>query len=208
MDYFAIGANSLWNGWTLDFSLIGGADTGSIVQSGLAVDSASLDGGSGFSVGGGYSHPLMINGPWEITAGARVFYTSLSMDMGGRAMATYETTTTTNIFGEVSTSEHQKYQSTKTSADFTEWGVWLDFGAAYTFEEWLFKGGVSIAPFTDAEVDAKLKGATVDYKIEAERQFPLSGWIGVEWGLDPWRYTATINFGSDNMLRLGALYVF
>ena len=208
LDYFSVGANSIWNGWTFDFSLIGGAGTGSIVQSGLAVDSASLDDGSGFSVGGGYSHPFMRNGPWEIDGGVRVFYTSLGMDMDGRAMTTYATTTATNIFGEVSTSEQKKYASSKTSADFTEWGVWLDFGATRTYDAWLFKGGVSIAPFTDAEVDAKLHGGSTDYSIKASRQFPLSGWLGAEWGLDSWRYSATITFGSDNMIRLGALYVF
>ncbi len=208
MDYFSIGANSVWNGWLFDFSVIGGADTGSIVESGLAVDSASLDGGSGISFGGGYSRPFMKDGPWEITGAARFFYTSIGMDLNGRAMTAVSPVTSTNMFGEVATTERREYASVKTSADFTEWGFWLDFGASYTFEEWLFKGGVSIAPYTCAEVDAKLHGADGNYKIEAEREFPLSGWLGVEWGLDNWRYTATLNFGSDNMLRLGALYVF
>lgn len=208
LDYFSIGANSVWNGWLLDFAIIGGADVGEIVQSGLEVDSAKLGGGSGISIGGGYSRPFLRKGPWDITGAARFSYTTIGMDLKGRAMSSVSTVTSTNALGEVTTSEQREYSSYKSSADFTEWGVWLDFGASYFLEEWVFKGGLSIAPYTSAEVDAKIQGADRKYKIEANRKFPLSGWFGVEWGRDAWRYTATLNFGSDNMLRLGALYVF
>ena len=209
LDYFSVGANSVWNGWTLEAALIGGADAGGIAPEGLALDSASLDGGTGWRIGGGYELPMLAEGHWSFTGAARAYYMNLDVDLSSRALTTVSSALATNSEGVVTSNVAKEYKDSKTSTSLSEWGIWLDFGASYRFQEWLFKAGVSIAPYTDTSLDAGIPGGSgVTYKVEPKRKLPLEGWVGVEWGLDHWRAFGGVTFGADTALRLGAIHVF
>jgi hypothetical protein len=208
LDFSSIGANSTWNGWTLDLAFLFDAKAGGIVPDGLALGAASVDDGSGWRIGGGYEHPLLRDGPWEVTGGIRLYYMSLDVDLSSRTLDVDPSLASTNALGEV-VAGVAVYKDSKVSTTFSEWGVWLDFGASWRYGEWLFKAGISIAPATEATLDAGLPGpGDFTYSVDPRRRLPLEGSVGVEWGRGRWRYFGTAVLGSDTSLRLGALYVF
>jgi hypothetical protein len=199
----SLGGEAEWNHWVASVTLSPVVESGGIAKGGSGITGASLKDGTGWSIGGGYRRPFLVEGGWSASAGLRG---QIRQDSGDLTAHTVASSSHTDTNGVVSVLSERRTETS--SITVRELSLWIDLELAYSQDVWGIYADVSIEPVSEYDVSGSIKYGEGSLSIDAERSLPLSATFGGWYRMDNWRFFADLTLGNDERLRLGCGYDF
>ena len=201
-----IGVSGYWNGFFGEAALAASGKTGgTLVPDGTSLSSLKLGGGDGWHLAAGYRYAVVIDGAWSAEASAFGSYDKLSADLSA---------VSAGPAAETGAGGEEEGGGEKTGSSFREWktGVTMDgfrfgVGLGLSYDDWYWGANARLVVdcWTETDLDAKVPVLGEEYPLEADRANPVGGQVGVWYcPKDNWLLEASVSFGTETALRLGA----
>ncbi|MBQ9727747.1 MAG: hypothetical protein IJV65_09615 [Kiritimatiellae bacterium] len=208
-----VGASGYWNGFSAEAALVAsGKSSGSLVPDGTSLSSLSLSGGSGWRLAAGYEYAAVIDGGWSATAAAYGVYESVSVD--AKAVTTKEKDILVESVSTAEDGTETVVETTEKGYGFSSWGadatledarLGVALGLQYDDWYWGADATVLVDCWSDTSIDVSVPVLSATHKLEAERTRPVAIRLGAWYcPADRWLLEASVSFGSETALRLGA----
>ena len=199
----SFGGEAEWNHWMASVTLSPVVESGGLAKGGSGITGASIEDGTGWSVGAGYRRPFLVEGGWSASAGLRGQFRQDSGDLTAHTVASSSHTDTNGVVSVLS-----ERRTETSSITVRELSLWIDLELAYSQDFWGLYADVSIEPVSEYSVSGSIKYGDRGLSIDAERSLPLSAMFGGWYRMDRWRFFADLTLGNDERLRLGCGYEF
>ena len=195
-----VGVSGYWNGFFAEAAVVSsGKSDGTLVPDGTSLSSLRIGGGDGWHLAAGYRYAVVIDGPWSADASAFASYDSLSADASAVA---------------ADVAQSPDGEEGETVGSFRDWrgGLSMDgfrfgLGLGLSYDEWYWGANARILVdcLTDTSLDASVDVLGRSYAIGADRANPVGGQIGLWYcPADRWLLEASVSFGTETAVRLGA----
>ena len=150
----------------------------------------------------------MIDGAWSAEASAFGTYDTLSVDLSA-VSADPGTKPAVEVEDGGEAEDAAGFRDWKTGVTMDGFRLGVGFGLSYDDWYWGANARLLVDCWTDTSLDAKVPVLGSDYKLEADRANPVGGQFGVWYcPADNWLLEASLSFGIDTALRLGAGWFF
>lgn len=217
-----IGARVEWGNGFLQLGIINDSkQTGSLTPAMTSLDSLSISGGSGFSVSGGWYHPIPVEEHWDFLIGGLFEWNSESYDLNARALVRTETKVESETTAEVAddgaetaeeTSEvlySYDYRDVSSGLDLSEFILGLVGGIEYHEDIWGGRALLRADLLSDVSTSGAVEVNGTDLSVSGKRSHPIVAEFGAWcYWLDNVRTDLTFQFGSIQTIKLAAYWEF